>query len=934
MGGVMQYTKAQQAAIATIDDPLLIVACAGSGKTQVISQRIVEILRSGAKPRNIVAFTFTERAAGELKERVTTLVEGEFGNVHGLAEMYIGTMHGYALDALHSYVPEMFKYDVLNDIQARLFIDRLSNKCGLTTARAVVKGVSKPLRRYVDSSLFLQVMSLLREEQIDESKLPEDLATALSMYRSELHRHRYFDFTEVLRTAADLLEKAPDDPVAGSLVRHVRDTVQYVVVDEYQDTNYVQERLIRGITRFGANLCVVGDDDQTIYQWRGSAVANILTFEARHQGVRRVTLDHNFRSSEGITALARAVAEEHISDRLPKQMIASGHQSYARGDVLALAFGDAEAEARWICDRMEWLRGQPFLDSSGSQPRGLSWSDFAVLYRSVSKDAGPLVEELKRRNIPYVIKGLTRLFETPEIQACVASFRYIVGEVSRDDVVDLWLSADLGLTKADLARGLAELDRAKDWRQGERWGTYNIQRTYLAYLEALQLREEQIPSAEGTTRGELVFYNLGKFSQAISDFEQINFQSEPQQKYQTFAGWLQHQAPAYYAESDADVGYAMPDAVVIATVHQAKGMQWPAVFVPALRRNRFPSRRQGGLGIFHVVPEDAVPDADRYRGTVEDEARLFYVAITRAQKYLAMTYSPGGSSMYAAPSPFFVFVTRNPYVLTDEAPRGDVERLQPRARHEVPDVVLSFSELKYFFECPYQFKLRFLYGFNAPIHEALGYGKSVHDIMAEIHKRAIAADLVDESEATRLVDRHLHVPFAYPALREDLRRAAVDAVQRYLRENAGRLAQTLYSEQQVQVHIAPGITVDGRIDLIRRLDTDETSIVDFKSTERAQAEDVTRDQLHVYVLGYEELTGERADLVEVLNLDRDAVSTREVVNENLLNDIRERIRNAGESLRTNRLPRHPSWCDACDSCDLVGLCRDRPIAKTTRRVSR
>jgi DNA helicase-2/ATP-dependent DNA helicase PcrA len=243
----------------------------------------------------------------------------------------------------------------------------------------------------------------------------------------------------------------------------------------------------------------------------------------------------------------------------------------------------------------------------------------------------------------------------------------------------------------------------------------------------------------------------------------------------------------------------------------------------------------------------------------------------------------------------------------------------------VPEVVLSFSELKYFFECPYQFKLRFMYGFNAPIHEALGYGKSVHDAMAEIHKRAIEADIVDERSAEDLVDRHLHVPFAYPALRIDLRRAAVDAVRRYIRENRDRLPQTLYSEQQVQVHIAPGITVDGRVDLIRRLDTNETSVVDFKSTERAQAEDVTRDQLHVYVLGYQELTGERADLVEVLNLDKDAVSTREVVDDHLLNDIKDRIYHAGRSLRENVLPRHTTWCRACDACDLASLCRDRPV---------
>jgi DNA helicase-2/ATP-dependent DNA helicase PcrA len=390
-------------------------------------------------------------------------------------------------------------------------------------------------------------------------------------------------------------------------------------------------------------------------------------------------------------------------------------------------------------------------------------------------------------------------------------------------------------------------------------------------------------------------------------------------------GWLVNQAPDYYAESDADVGYATPDAVTIATVHQAKGMQWPAVFVPALRRNRFPSPRQGGLNVFHVIPAAAVPDGDRYRGTEADETRLFYVAVTRAQKYLHLSFSPGDSPRYAKRSSFFDFATKNQYMLTAEPPSTVPTdgRLEPRARHEVPDVTLSFSDLKYFFECPYEFKLRFLYGFNPPIHEALGYGKSVHDVMAEVHKRAIDGDIVSDLDAEELVDRHLNTPFAYPSLRADLRRAAIRAVRQYVRDNRSRLENTLYSEQQIQVHVAPGITVDGRIDLITSLDTGETSIVDFKSTERAQAEDITRDQLHIYAVGFQELTGQRADVLEILNLDQKGKATRELVNDSLLTGIRGKIAEAGDDLRANRLPRLPRWCSTCADCDLAGLCRSR-----------
>ncbi len=443
-----------------------------------------------------------------------------------------------------------------------------------------------------------------------------------------------------------------------------------------------------------------------------------------------------------------------------------------------------------------------------------------------------------------------------------------------------------------------------------------------AFLDALEIREETLPG--GPVRRELVLYQLGQFSQAISDFEEINFSSAPYEKYTAFNAWLTHQAPDYYAESDADVGYAAPDAVTLSTVHQAKGMQWPAVFVPCLRKNRFPSRRWGGLNLFHVIPEAAVSDADRYRGTVADETRLFYVAVTRAQKYLFASYSPG-TGQFKGRSSFFDHCTRSSWVSTQDhgVPAG-ASRAEPQARRETPQVTLSFSELKYFFECPYQFKLRFLYGFNAPLHEALGYGKGLHDALAELHKRVLAGAPVASIGVAELVDRHLRTPYAYPELREALHRAALDAVERYVRQHERELPSTTHSEKQIQVHVAPGIVVDGRIDLVRRLETNELSIVDFKSTARAQADEVTTDQLHVYAVGYQELTGERPDVIEVLNLDEAAKSERDVVLEPLLDGVRERIRLAGEALRSNELTKHREWCGPCDRCDLYALCRSRP----------
>ncbi len=918
------YTNAQAQAIACLDEPLQVIACAGSGKTQVISQRIAAILaRPGVQPRNIVAFTFTEKASAELKERVLSIVEGELGHVSGLAEMYIGTMHGYCLDLLQRLVPEKFKFSVLTEVTARLLVDRFSKKSGLTTCPTTAR--QAVLRRYTNSKLYLQVLSVLREDVIDFDRVPAGVIESSEMYLSLLHQQSVFDYTQIIRSAVDYLGGDPyEDDDFVRVQNHIREDVRYVVVDEYQDVNPLQERLVRGLVRFGANLCVVGDDDQTIYQWRGSQVSNIVTFASRYPAVRQVTLDDNFRSSRGVVELGRSVAERiPAGERLPKAMVAAGHQSWERGDLLALTFDDPDAEARWIVDRVEHMRGVAFQDGPTSQPRGLSWSDCAVLFRSVARDSEPVVAELRRRGIPFIVKGLNRLFDSPEIQAVVGIFRFMVSEIDDGALKELWDSAGLIPSGRDWVKALRVLESGRDFGAHKRHSVYNIQRLYLDFLDGLTLREDTVPG--DASRRELVFYQLGKFSQVISDYEQIHFMTEPKAKYIGFAKWLEYQARNYYADADADLGYATPDAVTIATVHQAKGLQWPAVFVPALRKNRFPSRVMGGVTMRHVIPDDAIDDPARYRGTVQDETRLLYVAVTRAQKYLYATYAPiADNQQQRTRSEFFDHIAAQQWVSTTSVPiAGD--RLPPQPVHDTPQVTLSFSELKYLFECPYQFKLRFLYGFNAPIHEALGYGKGLHDALSEIHKRALEGDMVTKDSAAALIDRHLSAPFAFPALREQLRSAGIKALERYFDAHGREIANTEFSEKQIQVHVAPGVTVDGRIDLIRRLDTGEVAIVDFKSTERAQAEDVTRDQLHVYAVGYRELTGKSADLIEVLNLDEKGKTTREPVNDPLLTTVREKIREAGEALRSNELLRLATWEEQkCGSCDLVGLCRERP----------
>ncbi len=903
----MNLTQTQQDAINCIDRNLQIVACAGSGKTRVVTERILHILdtRDDVGPESVVAFTFTEKAAAELKDRVARGYQNRFGSLEGLAGMYVGTIHGFCLDLLQQNLPQYLKYDVLDEIGQRLFIDRNSSKSGLTPLG---------LRRWIQSKLYQTILGVVREDDVDLSTLPSQARASFDAYQWLLEQHSYLDFSEILVRAVRELETNDD------LRDLVANRIRFVTVDEYQDINPLQERLIRTLAELGANVCVVGDDDQNIFQWRGSDVSHILSFAYSYDDVETINLSTNFRSTDRIVTAGRRVAEQNIR-RLEKEMDSGSHHSFEMGDLLALPFESRQAEAEWIADKILRMRGTPYVDEPGSEPRGISWSDFAVLLRSVKGSAGPIIDAFRSRDIPYVISGMNGLFDTDEVRAAVSIFRFLTGDDTEDDLRDAWSDADVGLEDSNIDAGVSLLKgRRTPDLDTNRFPIYNLQRVYLDFLETVSLREERVPSG----RGEIVFYNLGKFSQVISDYEAIHFKSEPTEKYRSFVGFLTHQAPDYYPEGGQDVAYAIPDAVRIMTVHQAKGMEFPCVFLPALQRNRFASKKQGNQTWNHI-PREAVANADRYDGDIEDERRLFYVAITRAEKYLFASWAPQPDNrLYRRPSDFYNALTVNDAFLTAEPDLPTVEKIEPIPRTPLVNVKLSFSDLKYLLLCGYQFKLRLLYGFNPPIHEALGYGRSLHNALAEIHQRSIAGDVPAPDEADALASQHLNARYAYGHLEKQLLNSAQESLRRYLKEHSDNLDKLEHVEEPIELNLPNGVVVSGRIDLIRRTDTGMTAVVDFKSTDRAQEEDVTRVQLNVYALGYEQMNGAMADLIEIHNMD-DGGSHREVVNRSLMTETKAMVSGLGDDVRQNSLKRLPMWEEQkCGSCDLAGICRTKP----------
>lgn len=910
----MNLTDSQRRAVEHDGRNLQLIACAGSGKTEVVARRVVHLLTPGKPdtllPRNIIAFTFTDKAAAELKERIVTRTRQALGEIPGMAEMFVGTIHAFCLELLKSESPRHLKFEVLSEVQQGLLVDRNSIKSGLTTS-ADLNGVA--LKRYRDTPHYVGALSILREAERDEAQLDGcSLLSGLEAYQNLLEDKTYLDYSEILEEAVTLLTN--DDGVRSRL----EERVKYVVVDEYQDVNPVQEAIVWSLHERGARICVVGDDDQTVYQWRGSDVENILTFEQRYPEVEKISLEENFRSSEGVVETARAFIEQNHG-RLTKAMKPTGAQPSEVGDIAALSFDDPDAEGRHIAETIRALRGVAFKE--GDSERGLAWSDMAILLRSVKANAEPITEALRAAEIPFVVTGMANLFGTAEAGAARQLFYFLADRpgVDTDALAAAWEAARLGidpvlLTQAIVGAAAAKAALAKP--DQKTWGQYSIQRVFLNFLDQAGIREELVP--EG--RGEVALYNLGKFSQVISDFEEIHFHSKPVEKYGSFADFLQHRAEGAYPEGWQDNQYASPDAVRIMTIHQAKGMQWPVVFVPALLRNRFPAAKVGGRGVWHLLPRAGIRGQERFEGTIEDERRLFYVAMTRSQKFLHLTWAPiaGKNNRYVVASEFWNDVLASKFVKRLVPDYSSRRRLPPTPRAGVANVVFSFSDLKYFFECPYQFKLRILYGFNAPIHEALGYGKSLHDALAEVHTRALRGDPTAAADVPRLVETHLHAPYAYPALRQQLELSAERVLRDYLTDNAAHFDKIEFSEKQIEISLGDGVTVNGRIDLVRRIDTGETTIVDLKSSDRAQAEELTEAQLHIYALGYQDLTGRRPDYVEIYELDERKRRPRSV-DDDFIADVKARTREAAAALRSGTLAPAPA-AKKCAACDYRGMC--------------
>ncbi len=614
----------QLEATSHFEGPLLVLAGAGSGKTRVLTARVCHLIQEfGISPKKILTVTFTNKAAGEMRERITKLLGSE------PIGMWMGTFHAMGARLLRRHADRLGwdrSFSIFDSDQSLRLIKSVQEELGLDLKRwnpkAIRAEISNSKNRLEDDKTFQL------ETQSGSELFIRTVGQVFSAYQEALQAQDAFDFDDLLMKPVELLEGHRD------LLEHYRGRFSFILVDEYQDTNRAQFRFVELLARAHGNLMVVGDPDQSIYAWRGADVRNILDFETAFPSTRVVPLEINYRSKESILSAANAVIGENVNR--PKKILRASRKG---GDKITLVETSNEKdEAQWIVSEI-----QDQIQST----QGLSICDCAVLYRT-NAQARALEDAFLRARMPYQVVGGLRFYQRREIQDVLAYLRLIsnpkdktafdrivnyprrgIGHTTREHLTR-W-AVDQGVTMLEAAGRAEEVPgiRTAGVRGLKQFADLmrrlSLRATQATIGEILEGLVEDISlikhlNNEGPD-GEDRVRNVIELIAGTLDFDATLAQTIEPDEIDTFTELdLFLQEVALIADLDRlDPG---SETVTLMTLHNAKGLEFSLVFIAGLEEGLFPLSR-------------AYDEAD----ALEEERRLFYVGITRAEDKLFMSWA-------------------------------------------------------------------------------------------------------------------------------------------------------------------------------------------------------------------------------------------------------------------------------------------------------
>ena len=966
-------TPRQRKAVTHGEGPLLIVAGAGTGKTTVITRRIAWLIAEKlAKPSEILALTFTDRAALEMTERVDRLVP------YGFTDTVISTFHAWGDRLLRDHALEAGLSDrstVLSRAEQVIFLREHLFDLPLDRYRplgdptrflhALVTLISRARDEDVPPSEYRALADQLVARSAadpDDAALAElaaqqvELAACYAAYEDLMRGTDRIDFGDQVGLALRLLREHP------AILEAERQRYRDILVDEFQDTNHAQFELVKLLAGSAtANLTVVGDDDQSIYRFRGAALSNILGFREAFPSAPSVVLTDNFRSRQSILDAAYRLIRHNDPDRLEaregldKRLVARAHgrRDTTASGIELLAFDTGSDEADAVAERI-----------ASSLRAGRRAGDHAILVRT-NRDADPILRSLNMARVPWRFAGTAGLYKQPEVRLLVSFLRAINDPEDSVSCYDLATSEMFGLDPADVTLALNSASRRRTSLEAAlRSASANpneapFGRRPLEVVARLlaSLDQHRGMSAERTT-GELLYHFISssgwlgrlaaearqsgdeRLANVARFFEIVRRQSSllRDDRLPFLVGQLDTLIEAGDDPSTADVAIDEGDAVHVLTYHRAKGLEFPTVIMLGLVDDRFPTRSRGDLLPFPAeLVRETLPEGDHH---LAEERRLFYVGMTRAKEELVLSWARDYGGRSARRMSQFVMEA------LDLPPATPVEALRPSvaerlARNQQParqpiavaapsladkPLTLSYGQVSDYLECPAKYRFGHLIRIPTPVSHQMVYGRALHSAVQAFHRRQMAG-----KPMAAISELHAELDAAWESTgfltreHEEARRtAARETLDRFW---AAQLADPV-TPTAVELEFAVPFGRDrvrGRYD---RVDTDEAgrvTIVDYKSSDVRDASTASRRareslQLAIYGSAWEAQHGSPpGDLV--LHFLESGIEGHSTPTPKRLAGAAEQVATAADGIRAGRFAANPSPT-RCGYCPFREICPD------------
>lgn len=966
MADLKNLNPEQIQAIEHGEGPLLIIAGAGTGKTTVITERIKHlILKKNILPSNILALTFTEKASKEMEERVDIALP------YGYTQMWISTFHAFCDRILRTEAVDIGLnpgYKLATEAESVIFLKQNLFQLKLSYFRPLgnpykfLQGLLQHFSRlkdeditpqqYIDYAEKREKESDGSEEQSLENKRILELAHAYKVYEDLKIKEGIMDFGDLIANTLKLFRERKN------ILKNYQELFQYILIDEFQDTNYAQNELAILLTGTQQNLTVVGDDDQAIYRWRGAAISNMLHFKEHFPNTKIVTLTKNYRSTANILDSAYQLIQFNNPDRLEVKEKIDKHltaERKAEGTPVELFWADkVENEADAVVEKIKEL----------IKKRKYLYKDFAILIRA-NDHAQPFLRSLERNRIPYQFLGPGQLFHQEEVKDLIAYLKVLYNFEDSSSMYRLLTMPHWEIPATQIA---VLLNYCKK-RNSSLFET-------LAQTNEMSLTpetKEKLTAIEGMLRkhferirkdtaGQILFYFfqdsglLQKYLEIKTAQEEIKAQNiarffEKLKEYEA-----QHEEASVFAVADwidlsmqlgesplaASIDWSENNAVNILTIHSSKGLEFPVIFLINLVTQRFPSReRREQIPLPNDVIKEFLPEGDYH---MQEERRLFYVGMTRAKDKLFLTaanyYGEGKRERKISP-----FVTEA--LGLEEIERAKRAKFSEKQQLSLLDMFettieppnllvanptrityISYSQLQTFESCPLHYKLKYILKIPVPQTSAQAFGTSIHAALRDYYQQALRGEKPTSDTIELLLKTNwINEGYASKTHEQEAFQQAVWVIKNYVGKyfNPDNLPIALELPFQF---FNNNLRVGGRIDRIDKLSDGTIEIIDYKtgSNMPTEKELLKNFQLSLYALASTEMR----DPLFHRDTEQIKLSLHYVEGDKILTTTRtpEQLEAAKEEIkqRVETITRSDFICNGsalCEKCEYKMLCRTK-----------